>query len=233
MWRVMLVGIAGSGVSALALDWLSGASAPQFSLRVPRWRQATLSADGLGVMLSHTYVVPIRSPSHRWHHSSGGGADGLGQQGPTSPAIDLSNIDSLPARRWRHPEVDGALGKATTPAEFADTLRPEGRATLAEALAEPPQRDRHDCTRSVLHRQNTNLGPPTATEVTSRLTSTTRVRRDAAARAGDDPTQHPGRAATAPAPGSAARRFDGLGGTVRGTTRAGPRPRRPRDDAAA
>ena len=145
--------------------------------------------------------------SHRWHHSSGGGADGLGRRGRPAPrSISATSTPSQRAdgvtQKWMqlwgrrlHPQT---LPKPSTQS-FVLT---RARATLAEALAEPPQRDRHDCTRSVLHRQRReprstdgHRGHLSPDEHHSHPGESRRHR------ASDDPTQHPGASSDRPRSG--------------------------------
>ena len=130
----------GSGVSALALDWLSGASAPQFSLEYhdggkPHYLP-TPSRDAF-----HTYVV----------HFIAGRTDGttprpgaltVWADGADSPAIDLGNINTLQradgaTQKWMQLWEGDYTRDLPSPRTQSFVLTRVG-ATLAEALADRP-----------------------------------------------------------------------------------------------
>ena len=167
----------GSGVSALALDWLSGASAPQFSLEYhdggkPHYLP-TPSRDAF-----HTYVV----------HFIAGRTDGttvrpgaltVWADGADSPAIDLSNINTLQraggaTQQWMQLWEGDYTRDLPKPSTQSFVLTRVG-ATLAEALADRPTATGTTAPGQYYTGSGTNLGPPTATEVASRLATNTRI----------------------------------------------------------
>ena len=160
----------GSGVSALALDWLSGASAPQFSLEYhdggkPHYLP-TPSRDAF-----HTYVV----------HFIAGRTDGttvrpgaltVWADGADSPAIDLSNINTLQraggaTQQWMQLWEGDYTRDLPKPSTQSFVLTRVG-ATLAEALADRPTATGTTASGQYYRGSGDNMGAPSARQIDSR-----------------------------------------------------------------
>ena len=159
----------GSGVSALALDWLSNAPAPQFTLEYhDGGKPHYLPTPPRGVF--QTYVV----------HFVAGRTDGttvrpgaltVWANGSNSPVIALSNINTLQraggaTQKWMQLWEGDYTQNLPIVARTQFTLTRIGK-TLTEALADRPS-PLDGSAGQFYTGTGTNLGPPSARAISSR-----------------------------------------------------------------
>jgi len=160
----------GSGVSALALDWLSNAPAPQFTLEYydggkPHYLP-TPPRDAFQTYVVH--FVAGRTDGTTVHP----GALTVWANGSDSPVIALSNINTLQraggvTQKWMQLWEGDYTQNLPIVARTQFALTRVGK-TLAEALADRPVAIGDGSSGQVYTGTGTNLGPPSAREITSR-----------------------------------------------------------------
>ncbi len=167
----------GSSVSALALDWLPGAAAPQFTIEYH---------DG---GKPHYLPTPSRNEFHSYVvHFIAGRTDGttaragaltVWADGSGSPAVDLRDINTLQradgaTQKWMQLWDGDYTRNLQVVARTQFALTRVGR-TLAEALADRPVVIGSTAQGQHYDGSGDNLGAPTVTQITSRLTGATRI----------------------------------------------------------
>ena len=167
----------GSGVSALALDWLSNAPAPQFTLEYhdggkPHYLP-TPPRDAFQTYVVH--FVAGRTDGTTVHP----GALTVWANGSNSPVIALSNINTLQraggvTQKWMQLWEGDYTQNLPIVARTQFTLTRIGK-TLTEALADRPVAIGGTAAGQFYTGTGVNLGAPTSTQIASRLTTDARI----------------------------------------------------------
>ncbi len=162
----------GSGVSSLALDWLPGANAPQFTVE---WNHPNenLLLPPVSRDSWHTYVVHFVA-GRTDHSTPRPGALTVWADGADSPTINLSNINTVQraqgpdgnwyVQRWMQlweGDYTQALGAASTVRLALTRIGP----TLADALNDRPTLDSTNVDRQFYSGSGANLGAPSVRQV--------------------------------------------------------------------
>ena len=167
----------GSGVSALALDWLSNAPAPQFTLEYydggkPHYLP-TPPRDAFQTYVVH--FVAGRTDGTTVHP----GALTVWANGSDSPVIALSNINTLQraggvTQKWMQLWEGDYTQNLPIVARTQFALTRVGK-TLAEALADRPVAIGGTAAGQYYTGTGVNLGAPSSTQIASRLTTDARI----------------------------------------------------------
>lgn len=175
----------GSGVSALALDWLSGAPSPTISVLT-----AYRSEGGFDI----TLPVPERDEWHTYLvHWIAGRTDGttvrpgaitVWADGNDTPVVDRDNINTVQrakgpdgnwyVQRWMTLWEGDYTQALPAPAETRLALTRIGN-TLAECLADRPERASDNASTMYYRGTGTNVGPPAVTALPDRDPSAARL----------------------------------------------------------
>jgi hypothetical protein len=172
----------GDGVSSLAIDWLNGSPAPQFTIEPNspnhEYRLPAVSRDAW-----HSYVVHFiagRTDGTTVHS----GALTVWADGNDVPAIDLHNVNTVQraqgpdgvwyVQRWMQLWEGDYTANLPVRARTQFVLTRIGR-TYAEALADRPYAIANSAGGQYYRGTGVNVGAPTATQLPSRTTAQTRL----------------------------------------------------------